>query len=176
MKYLILLATIMTMATAASAHETEDGRIEFQNGPVEIVDGDTVWIGIHQIRLHGIDTVEPKQQCWNNEENVGCHEHTLDALHDLIDGTDFHCHGHIGKDEKPIVRYSRYVATCYANGIEVNRAMVESGWALAAHNKDGDGYRDSETKAKEQKLGLHQWTFEIPHDFRNPPEKGCTCE
>ena len=57
MKYIVLLAAFMVLATTASAHDiTEEGRIEFRNGEIEIVDGDTVWIGIHQIRLHGIDT------------------------------------------------------------------------------------------------------------------------
>ena len=181
MKYIVLLAAFMALATTASAHDiTEEGRIEFRDGEIEIVDGDTVWIGIHQIRLHGIDTVETDQQCTRDNVNVGCHELTLNALREFTSAPDFHCDGHIGKDEKPKTNRGRYVATCYAGDVEVNRAMVESGWAFAANTAEArELYGSAQANAENAGLGLHAFDdVQKPWEARRAKRKDadCTCK
>ena len=71
------------------------GAIEFSS-PVEdrkIVDGDTIWMGIHQLRLYGIDAVEPKQDCRMAGVKVPCHEMTVAELEKWVNERDFSCVG-----------------------------------------------------------------------------------
>ncbi|MEO9969814.1 MAG: thermonuclease family protein [Hyphomonadaceae bacterium] len=181
MRYIWLMVLAFVLGSnMAIAHEiTSEGRIEFRGGEIEIVDGDTVWIDIHEIRLHGIDTVETDQQCLDDGVNVGCHELTLDALREFTSAPDFHCEGHIGKDEKPKTNRGRYVATCYVGGIEVNRALVESGWAFAANTVDArELYGAAQTEAESAGIGLHAFdNVQEPWEFRRAKRKPaeCTC-
>lgn len=142
----------------------------------EIVDGDTIWLGIHQIRLHGIDALEPKQDCLKGGQRFPCNEATVNFLESLIERSKLRCEVHIGKLRKPLLRYGRYIATCYSGDTEINQAMVESGWALAAHTKNGDRYRDAEQAARELKLGIHELQFEPPWEYRKGSRKReCKC-
>ncbi|MEZ6012167.1 MAG: hypothetical protein R3C08_09905 [Hyphomonas sp.] len=64
--FLLLLAT-PTAETAAQSNDL----VELSNGrllapapideEIEVVDGDTIWVGVFQIRLFGIDAIEATQ-------------------------------------------------------------------------------------------------------------------
>lgn len=154
------------------------GRIPF-DAPLtqrEIVDGDTVWMGIHEIRLFGIDTVEPKQDCRQGARNIDCHSETVALLRTFVSDASFRCEGFRVKDNKPWTSYGRYVGLCYTKSGEVNLAMVESGWALAEADDDSSIYKQAENLAKAKKLGLHGLTFEKPWIYRkNQRGNDCVC-
>ncbi|MEL7482296.1 MAG: thermonuclease family protein [Pseudomonadota bacterium] len=177
---LILIAYCLGLSGADAQERTDSGRIEFREGEIDIVDGDTVWIGIHQIRLHGIDTVESTQQCLSGLDNVGCHELTLDVLRDFTEAEDFHCDGHIGNDEKPKTNRGRYVATCYVGDLEVNRALVEQGWAFAANTVEArELYGQAEAEAAAARRGLHAFdSVQKPWIYRREQRESssCSCE
>ena len=95
-------------------------------GPAIVTDGDTIRIGDKKIRIHGIDAPETKQTCKTpNNKTIRCGVIAGDAMRDLIRGATVTC--------KPtdIDRYGRTIAICYADGFDVGRNMVHTGWAIA---------------------------------------------
>jgi endonuclease YncB( thermonuclease family) len=59
-------------------------------------------------------------------------------------------------------RFQRLLVVCRADGLDVNGAMVRSGYAVAY----GD-YSQEETDARAQKTGLWAGTFEMPRAVRD---------
>ena len=145
---------------------------------IEIVDGDTLWMGIHEIRLHGIDAVEPKQPCiMTGFPKTFCHTTASNLLRDFSKQEGFRCEIHIKDGEsKPWTRYGRYIATCYVGNIDVGQDMVAKGWAYADPNYGGI-YLDDQEKAKNQKLGMHVFDHLEPWVWRKK-QRGdrCSCE
>ncbi|WP_413203677.1 thermonuclease family protein [Rhodospirillum sp. A1_3_36] len=62
------------------------------------------------------------------------------------------------------------VAVCYANGLELNRTMVDLGWALPIVG-DGGPYAAEVEHARDKKLGLWQGRFERPSLWRAQHDK-----
>jgi endonuclease YncB( thermonuclease family) len=62
-------------------------------------------------------------------------------------------------------RYGRTVAVCYVAGEDVDRWMVEQGWAVAFRKYSLD-YVDAENDAREARRGIWQGEFEMPWDWR----------
>ena len=64
-----------------------------------------------------------------------------------------------------IDRYKRFVAKCFINKINLNRYMVQNGWALAYRYYSDDFINDEEI-AKKNKAGIWQGKFQEPYLFR----------
>ena len=155
------------------------GTIDFSS-PVEdrkIVDGDTIWMGIHQLRLYGIDAVEPKQDCRLAGVKVACHEQTVAQLESWVKQPEFSCTGFREKNGEPWMSYNRYNAVCFLNGEELNASLVKSGWAFASNKSAGDYYRPIELEAMSKKRGLHAMKLDKPWVWRKK-DRGdrCSCE
>jgi endonuclease YncB( thermonuclease family) len=126
---------------------------------VRVADGDTVSIldhnnKQHKVRLYGIDTPERDQPFGKAAKN---------ALVQLIDGKPVDVVV-ITKDT-----YGRTVGTLYREGININVAMVASGYAwwyqhFAPHEH---ALRTAEQEAREQRLGLWAEAHPVaPWDWR----------
>ena len=128
-------------------------------GRAYVIDGDTVSIAGNRIRLKGIDAPELAQACGNGQAATGCGHASRQALIGFIGGLDVRCEAS-GKD-----KYDRALATCYSGDINLNRAMVEAGQAVAY----GD-YHDVEASAIRARRGLWAIEFETPQDWRREHE------
>lgn len=128
-----------------------------------IVDGDTVHIGEHKIRLIGIDAPERKQLCQTEEGGTWpCGAVARDMLSSLaetareitcvIDGQD---------------RYKRLLGICFAGsvsgGIDVQKALIRAGLAVAEYD---DAYRADEAAARTAGRGIWRGCFTRPKDWR----------
>jgi endonuclease YncB( thermonuclease family) len=122
-------------------------------------DGDTLSIGENRIRLHGIDAPESDQFCTRDGRAWACGEEAADQLRSLIRGGELRCDV-LGNDQ-----YSRTLARCYQRGVDINRAMVESGYAVA-YRKYSIEYVEAEEQAKAARRGIWASTFELPSAFR----------
>lgn len=143
---LILWAAILGMSRPAAAQ-------------IKVVDGDSIFIGKKEIRLSGIDAPEYFQRCKDAEgKNYDCGKKAREALVKLA-GPDLKC--------KKIVRdkYKREVSVCESRGININKKMVEIGWA-AAYNRYTDEYAEAEKEARENKRGIWQGRFMKPELYR----------
>lgn len=153
MRYLFLFFMV---ATALPALADDRARLSY-DGTAGIVDGDSLFIGNTEMRFLCMDAVELHQSCAGADgEEYPCGELAKDALRDLIGALRVHCHGHIHD------KYNRPLVQCYAGHVNLNRAMVEQGWAISMCKK----FKPLEAQAKEAKRGVWQGAFDLPWNWR----------
>ena len=128
-------------------------------GKASVIDGDTIEIRGSKIRLWGIDAFEATQKCKDFSRFYSCGSKAAWELDRLIGNKTTNCKSK-GKD-----RYQRILAICFSNSINLNEAMVLSGWALA-YSKYTNQYESMQLTAATRKSGAWSGTFVAPWDFR----------
>ncbi len=138
------------------------------SGIAKVIDGDTIKIRKNKIRLYGIDAPESKQICqkpWltisflSFNKDYSCGEISTKKLKSKINNKHILCKS-FNKD-----RYKRFIAECYENKTNINRWMVQNGYAVA-YRKYSNKFISYENLAKKEKLGLWRGTFEMPWVWR----------
>ena len=130
-------------------------------GPVRAGDGDSLNIGATRIRLHGIDAVELAQHCKDAAgQDHACGAEAQRALEDLVRNRVVRCDERHGVDQ-----YGRIAAVCTADGIDLNAAMVDAGYAVA-YRQHSLAYVPNEDRTKAAKKGLWAGSFQMPWDWR----------
>lgn len=129
------------------------------SGAVRVVDGDSLVVEGRAIRLHGIDAPEGAQSCTRDGRSWPCGEEATKALRDRIGSDPVTCH------EQDIDRYGRIVAICWQDDTDLNRWMVEGGWAVA-YRQYSTAYVDAEATARAARRGIWAGSFEMPWDWR----------
>ncbi|QDP20433.1 thermonuclease family protein [Sphingomonas xanthus] len=122
-------------------------------------DGDSLDIGDVRVRLFGIDAPELSQTCQKGGQSWDCGRDAKDRLASLVQGREVRCVP-TGFDV-----HGRTIARCSAGGVDLNRAMVASGYALAFRRYSHD-YVSAEQSAKLGKKGLWAGTFQAPSEVR----------
>ena len=129
------------------------------SGPAEIIDGDSLSVSGISIRLFGIDAPEGKQTCKRSGTAWRCGEEAATQLRNLIGGNPIECRG------RDIDVYGRTLGVCSVAGIDINRAMVEAGWATAFRKYSQD-YVVEETRARAAHRGIWTSEFQLPQEYR----------
>jgi endonuclease YncB( thermonuclease family) len=129
-------------------------------GKATVIDGDTIEIRGSKIRLWGIDAFESTQKCKDYSRFYSCGSKAAWELDRLIGNKTTNCKSK-GKD-----RYQRTLAICFSNNINLNEAMVLSGWALA-YSKYSSQYEKHQLIAATNKRGAWSGSFVAPWDFRS---------
>ena len=129
------------------------------SGPARAVDGDTLDFTGYRVRLLGMDAPEARQSCQRNGAEWACGQEASARLAQLVEGQSVRCEG----AEQDV--YGRLVAVCVANGLDLGRAMVESGLAVVLPNGE-DRYGPSEQRLKALRFGLWGAQFQQPADWR----------
>lgn len=140
-------------------------------GRASVVDGDTLEIQGVRIRLWGVDAVESSQTCLDAAGKPWpCGRRAAFALADFLGQRTVYC------ERRDTDRYGRTVAVCQVGGVEINRWLVEQGWALAYVQYGGSVYLPAQNQAKGDKRGIWQGLFAPPWEYRrnpaNPPSAG----
>jgi endonuclease YncB( thermonuclease family) len=148
---LVTTAALILWAPAAPAEDLA--------GAAEIVDGDTLRIATHNIRLHGIDAPERSQRCLSSGTPWPCGRLATQGLAAAIDGRAVSCQG--AKRD----RYRRLIAVCHVGDVELNAFMVRNGWALAYRRYALD-YVPEETEARGAGRGMWRGQFDEPWAWR----------
>ena len=128
-------------------------------GPARVIDGDTLDFSGQRVRLHGIDAPESKQKCWLGGSEWLCGKASSRALKNLIEGTVVRCNK-IDRD-----RYGRIVGKCHSKGLDIGKAMVANGMALA-YRKYSSDYINAEIAAKAEQVGIWKSDFVEPWYWR----------
>ncbi|MEQ1942608.1 thermonuclease family protein [Mesorhizobium sp. VNQ89] len=142
----------LLLLLAARLDRSETHTLE---GRVTVNDGDSLTLDGARIRLRGIDAPEFDQVCKRAGVDYPCGKLSRGALVTLIGGRAVSCEG--GERD----RYDRLLATCRVGDIELNRAQVEAGWAVAY-----GAYRSEEEAARRESAGLWSGSFDRPQDWR----------
>lgn len=152
-----LLATLamLGLLTIVVARMPATPPTETLQGPAWVVDGDSLMLGGVRIRLKGIDAPELDQICENNGVAYQCGRQAREALAKLVGGGGVTCDSY-GHD-----RYGRTLARCRIGATQLNRAMVETGWAVAY----GD-YEAQEAQARKAGRGIWRGNFMQPQEWR----------
>lgn len=129
-------------------------------GRARVNDGDTLTIGQHRIRIHGIDSVELGQKCRADGRETACGEEAKAALAGLTDGAPVRC------EKEANDRYGRVVARCAVDGHDLGGAMVEQGWALA-YRHHAEDYIAVEEEARAARRGVWATDFTPPREWRD---------
>lgn len=147
----IAIIAAMSLSTLAAANVIE--------GKAEVIDGDSLRVEGREVRLFGVDAPEYTQTCFDNGAAVPCGAMAKDALEGLIGSGVLVCVSQ-GTDT-----YGRSVARCRTSGVDVGDALVLSGWATA-FRRYTDEYVAAEARARASRVGIWQWDFQSPEDFR----------
>ncbi len=148
------IAIVMTLAPwrAASAADV--------TGVPRIVSADRVQIGNARIRLSSIEAPSPDQLCLDaNGKRWTCGISARDELARHVGAQSWTCHI-TGTN-----RFGRSLAQCTVEGEDIQRWLVQNGWALSfirqPHAYDGD-----EQAARTAKAGLWAGAFIAPSAWR----------
>lgn len=125
-------------------------------------DGDSLHIGEVRYRLFGIDAPEFDQICSRGGETWACGKAASEHLAKLITGREIRC------DPKGTDTFGRVLAKCSTEGLDVNRAMVAAGLAVAFRRYSTD-YVSAEETARNNRRGLWAGSFEMPSEVRAAP-------
>ena len=130
------------------------------DGPVRVIDGDTLEISGERVRLFGIDAPEHDQRCTDAAGRPwACGTRATEALRDLVQGRAVRCSG----EEQD--RYGRLVARCTVAGRDLGAAMVRDGMAFAYRRYSLD-YVAEEGRAKAARRGIWAGAAENPAEVR----------
>ncbi|MET3660136.1 thermonuclease family protein [Aquamicrobium ahrensii] len=127
-----------------------------EQGSAKIVDGDSIELDGQRIRLRGIDAPEYRQNCVREGREYPCGRQSREALLRLTQNKTVACSGWRND------QYGRLLADCTSGGVDLNRAQVAQGWAVAY----GDFERD-EAAARSAGLGVWAGEFERPRQWRD---------
>jgi endonuclease YncB( thermonuclease family) len=130
------------------------------SGPVRIVDGDTLVIGAETIRLHGIDAAETGQRCVGEGRRIIRPGDAAMTLLERLTAGGVSCFGAERDD------YGRLIAVCRTrDGEDINRRLVQEGWAWAFVKYSTDYVQDEES-ARSKRAGVWALACEPPWEFR----------
>ncbi len=156
----IWTVVLAVVAALAARNGTLDrnwmgGEAGSAEGPARLVDGDSLFVGGKEVRLKGIDAPEGRQTCTREGKSWPCGEEARRQLQRMISGNSVRCRS-IEKDQ-----HNRLLGYCSADGKELNREMVRSGYALSYGKFEAE-----EKAAKAERRGLWSGEFERPRDWR----------
>jgi endonuclease YncB( thermonuclease family) len=126
------------------------------SGLARPIDGDSLWVGVYEVRLKGIDAPEGSQTCLRKGVTWNCGDAAREALSRLIARQTITC----DVSERDV--YGRLLVNCGAGDRDMNAAMVESGMAVAY-----GGYWKEEREAKAAHRGIWGSEFQMPRQWRD---------
>ena len=151
--YALTAVLFGALALVAARLDRLDTRSE--TGAAVVNDGDSLTLGAMRVRLRGIDAPEYRQTCTKGGADYACGRQARQALVALIGKRPVECSGW----EKD--RYGRLLGDCKAGGVDLNRAQVEAGWAVAY-----GGFEREQAAARAAGRGIWAGSFVEPQEWR----------
>jgi endonuclease YncB( thermonuclease family) len=148
----VILSALVLAALMAPAFAAEEIR-----GRAKVVSGNEIIIGNRTIRLFGMSAPGLDDRCNIDGVEVKCGIIAWAELIKLADGRQISCDREALPPEAAAAATPKkklvIFATCYIGEMDVNEALVRSGWASAVPEQT-DRYEVDETDAKESGRGL----------------------
>lgn len=135
------------------------------SGQPRVIDGDTLDVEGIRVRMQGIDALEGDQQCNRPGGRYACGREARERLAELIGGQPVSC------VPDGTETYGRSVALCTVRQggreIDLNAAMVRSGYAFDCPRYSKGRYAALEAEAKAEKAGAWAGRFTYPWSHRD---------
>ncbi len=129
-------------------------------GQAFVIDGDSLKVAGHGVRLWGIDAVELHQTCERGGKSWDCGRSAKRALKTLIGRRVVAC------EVLTYDSYSRAVSRCRVADIELSSWLAERGWALDYRRYSGGRFAAEQRSARAKQLGIWSGRFENPEHWR----------
>jgi endonuclease YncB( thermonuclease family) len=153
----LALAAGIVLGNLVSAASAEDSPV--YRGLAEVVGPAMLSIDGKRIVLYGVDAPVKGQPCYVGKKVWDCATASAKTLLNLAGTQEIAC------EQRRVDRFGRIFAVCKAGGIDINRALVEAGMAVALPKETAD-YVPSETAAKSKGVGIWRGPFTAPADYR----------
>jgi endonuclease YncB( thermonuclease family) len=150
-----LLSLALALGLAAAVVRLVGPAQRYVEGPIRVIDGDSLEVAGMEIRLSGVDAPELRQPCRRGGSPYACGEVARAALRDATAGRPVSCRV-AGHD-----RYGRQLAHCSVAGQDLGALLVGRGLALGYGS-----YQREEQAARAGSLGLWAGEFELPSEWR----------
>lgn len=150
------LKVVLLVGLIALVLEETQGERRFDvTGSARLVDGDSLYVDGVEIRLKNIDAPEGRQRCQRAGRDWLCGEEATRRLRRFVNRRVVTCKG------REYDRHDRLLAFCTVVGRELNKWMVQQGWAVSF-----GGYRRQEKRARSAKKGIWSSRFQRPQAWR----------
>ena len=151
------LLTVLGLLALALAARWLEHRLSVPIGgdSVRVIDGDSLVVDGTEVRLQGIDAPEGPQTCRREGRDWACGEEARRELKRLIGTSKVECR--VSRRDQ----HGRSLSRCTAGGKDLNRLLVEHGYALAYGDYEGE-----EQAAKAARRGIWGSEFQSPRDWR----------
>jgi endonuclease YncB( thermonuclease family) len=153
-KVLVLAAGIALMGAGAAA-----GDPAVYRGAVEVTGPAMLSLDGKRIVLFGVDAPVKGQPCYAGTKTWDCSTASAKTLLNIIGTQEVAC------EERRVDRFGRVFAVCKAGEVDINRALVEAGLAVALPKETTD-YVTAEAAAKAKGIGVWRGPFIAPADYR----------
>jgi endonuclease YncB( thermonuclease family) len=128
-------------------------------GSAEVVGPAMLSINGKRIVLYGVDAPVKGQPCYAGAKIWDCATASAKTLLNLIGTQEIAC------EQRRVDGFGRVFAVCKAGELDLNRALVEAGMAVALPKETAD-YVASEAAAKSKGVGVWRGPFIAPADYR----------
>lgn len=136
----------------------------FYSGFAQADDADTLTIDGKEYTLDGVDAPEIDQACLDADGEVYlCGRVAAQALATFVAGRAISCE-ELGVDPK---HPNKRTGQCSVDGVDVNRWLVEKGWALNFEPSARGRFKEFEAEARAGHFGMWKGCFVAPQDFRH---------
>ena len=149
--------TGIALAGLTSAAAAENPTV--YRGPAEVVGPALLSVAGKRIVLYGIDAPVKGQPCQTGTKTWDCATASAKTLLNLIGTQEVVC------EQRRADQFGRVFAICKAGEVDINRALVEAGMAVALPKETTD-YVPSEEAAKTKGIGIWRGPFMTPADYR----------
>ncbi len=112
-----------------------------------------------RILLWGVDAPVRGQPCHAGDKKWDCATASAKTLLNIVGNQEISC------QTRRVDQFGRVFAVCKAGEIDVNRALVEAGMAVALPKETID-YVAAEAAAKDKGIGVWRGPFMAPADYR----------
>jgi endonuclease YncB( thermonuclease family) len=128
-------------------------------GSAEVTGPGTLSLDGKRILLWGVDAPVRGQPCYAGNKTWDCATASAKTLLNLVGDQEIAC------EQRRVDQFGRVFAVCKAGEVDINRALVEAGMAIALPRETTD-YIATEAEAKAKGIGVWRGPFTAPADYR----------
>ena len=153
------VAVAAGLALVASLSVSVADDLPVYRGSAEVTGPAMLSLDGKRILLWGIDAPVRGQPCYAGNKTWDCATASAKTLLNLVGDQEIACKA------RRVDRFGRIFAVCMAGDVDINRALVEAGMAVALPKETAD-YVAAEAAAKAKDIGVWRGPFTTPADYR----------